>query len=254
MIFINQKQIKTEELSNLYPSNDVSASTLNILTSSKQIYHYDTLEQLQFELLLRKEIVSAANKLNRSGLKFKVFRKSICNADYWDRTRDGGFSVKKNVSSSDAIHDIFNHGSKYGTECATAILIVYFGALANIFSKDSYDRIFSDITLMNWHKIHSQLDEVGSVTNATDFLPGDRRYFKNPDVDPLTPEFQGENVIDMGSGSYYGHPFGVAKEKRIIDALNKLRKKGAVKPAYLMNSVGRPNFKNLSKLYYDNLS
>ncbi len=254
MIFINQKQVQAQELLTLYPSDNIAVNTINILTNSKEKYNYDTLEQLKFELLFRKEIVSAGNKLNRSGIKFRVFRQSICNTHFWNRTNDGGFTLKKNVSSWDAINDIFKHGSNYGTECATAILIVYFGALANIFSKESFDSVFSDITLMNWHKVHSKLKEVGSVMRVTDYLPGDRRYFKNPDVDPLTPEFQGENVLDMGSGNYYGHPFGVAKAKRIIDALNGLRKKGAEKPAYLLDSVGRPNFKNLSKTYYENNS
>ena len=39
-------------------------------------------------------------------MTFKTFRKSICNLDYWDRTKEGGFILKNGVTPSDAIKDI----------------------------------------------------------------------------------------------------------------------------------------------------
>ena len=56
-----------------------------------------------------------------------------------------------------------------------------------------------------------------------DYLPGDCRYFNNPDVDPLTPEWQGENAIDLSGGMYYGHGIGIKTADKIIEILNHNR-------------------------------
>ena len=61
---------------------------------------------------------------------------------------------------------------------------------------------------------------------------GDHTYFKNPDFDPAHSAFQGENVIYLGDGMYFGHGLGVVSEQGVIDSLNGLRKPGATKTAY----------------------
>lgn len=249
MILINNTPIQIEEWINRYPDKSSEREVLEILSLSEEVYLYDSIEDLEFELLLRKEIIYSADKLNKSGLKFKVFRKSICNEKYWERMNNGGFELKQQVKANEAIRDIYENGSKYGTECATAILIVYYGALLNVYTEEQFNTIFSDIILMNWHRIHPLLKEVGLVNEVSDHLPGDRRYFNNPDVDPLHPEWQGENVIDMGNGIYYGHGAGKKSAKWFIDKLNKLRKEDAKVSAYFMEEAGRPDFNNLEKFY-----
>jgi protein-glutamine gamma-glutamyltransferase len=114
--------------------------------------------------------------------------------------------------------------------------------------------MFPTIVLMNWHEIPYALREVGYLNDARDFFPGDRRYFKNPDVDPATPEWQGENVISLGDGLYYGHGIGTYKEDAFIKALNRNRRAGATRSAYLMNAAGRPDFEKLSRLYQNAIS
>lgn len=251
MIYINNKPLDIEELLSNYIADSVERKMINKLSKSNEKYYYSNIEELKFELLFRKEIVHAADLLNKSGMQFKVFRQSKCNEKFWNRSSDGGFKLKKNIKASEAIGDIFKNGRKYGTECATAMIIVYLGALLNIFSQKNYDELFTEIILMNWHRIHPLLKEVGYVNKIKDPLPGDRRYFDNPDVDPIHPEWQGENVIDMGEGIYYGHGAGKRTEKEFISKLNKLRKKNPKKSAYLMEEAGRPNFNNLAKLYYE---
>ncbi|MPM93916.1 Protein-glutamine gamma-glutamyltransferase [bioreactor metagenome] len=210
---------------------------------------YDSADQLKFEILLRNEIVKAAKELNNSGMSFEIFRESKCNPKFWIRTNEGGFKLKEGVRSSDAIADIFTNGSLYGTECATAMIIVYYKALLNIFPKEAFDRLFPKIHLMNWHYIDRLLKSTGSMRKEKDYLPGDRRYFANPDVNPTTPEWQGENAIDLNSVLYYGHGVGIFNSETIIKLLNENRIENPKRSAYLMEGAGRPDFKEFYGIY-----
>lgn len=102
---------------------------------------------------------------------------------------------------------------------------------------------------MNWHSLDTNLRELGYLQEVADYLPGDRRYVRNPDVNPETPEWQGENVIDLSNGLYYGHGIGIGNVEEIIRELNKNRKKDSTISAYLIDSVSRPNFKRLYSIY-----
>ena len=247
MIFIAGKKKTMEELSDL-AQNELKRSILTQLTSANEKLDYDSEEQLVFELNLRDQTVNAAKALNRSGMNFAIFRKSKCNTTFWTRTGEGGFRLKSGVSPSEAIEDIFKHGRKYATECATAMVIVYYGALLAVLGKNTFDRTFPKIELMNWHHIDRLLREIGMIKKYPFYLPGDRRYFANPDVDPMTPEWQGENVIDLNGKLYYGHGVGIQSASTIINALNENRIENADDSAYLMNSAGRPNYKNLYRI------
>jgi len=249
MIMINRDPLNTAALLSEFAENSIEREIINILESSSEIHAYDSISQLQFELKLRREIINASNALYRSKLSFQIFRNSTCNPDFWDRRNDGGFELKRGVKASDAIRDIFKNSSMYGTECATAMVIIYYKALLEVFPEDAFNSMFHTIYLMNWHRIERELREVGQMHRTKDYLPGDRRYFANPDVEPTTPEWQGENVIDLGGGIYYGHGVGKNNADFFIRSLNDNRKKDADESAYLMDSVGIPNFKRLAALY-----
>ncbi|MCL2773571.1 MAG: hypothetical protein FWD71_09505 [Oscillospiraceae bacterium] len=49
---------------------------------------------------------------------------------------------------------------------------------------------------------------------------------------------------------YYGHGIGITTADEIIRDLNSRRTEYAAKSAYLIDSVGRPDFKKLSDIYY----
>lgn len=249
MIIIQNQPLDTAALISQYPEDSVERDILRLLAGSGANIQYDSVDQLKFELLLRREIIQAANELYKSKLAFKVFRKTTCNPDFWIRRSDGGFALRSDVRPSDAIRDIYKNSSKYGTECATAMQIVYYKALLEVFGDDAFDQIFPNIILMNWHMISKELREVGFMHPAPVYLPGDRRYFANPDVDPLTPEWQGENVIDLSDGLFYGHGIGRHRAETFIKLLNGNRRDGADESAYLMDSAARPDFKRLHKLY-----
>lgn len=248
MIKISGERIDPNNIINEYPPNSIEAEIINILSSSDEVYVYDSIDQLKFELSMRSNTISASRELNASDFSFRIFRKSMCNPEYWNRTDEGGFLLKEGVKPSNGIKDIYTNSSLYGTECATAMVIVFYKALVDIYPEELFNKMFPSIHLMNWHYIDRDLD-IGYYENQEDYLPGDCRYFKNPDVDPLTPEWQGENAIDLGDGTYYGHGIGIETGDEIIEALNDYRIEGSTTSAYLLDSATRPNFKYLANRY-----
>jgi protein-glutamine gamma-glutamyltransferase len=253
MIIIDNKPAEASELAAVYPEDSIGRTIVDILSSSEKKYDYSSLDELKFEIRLREAIVDAARQLQKSNMAFEVFRESRANPEYWIRRDDGGFLLKAGVKPSEAVGDIFKNGSKYGTECATAMQIIYLKALLDVFPEDAFNRMFKNIYLMNWHNISRYLRQTGAMNPQADYLPGDRRYFANPDVDPETPEWQGENVVDLGGGLYFGHGIGTHKAETFIRELNGNRKSGATREAYLVQTAGRPDFKRLYNLYEDAL-
>lgn len=245
MIAIAGNIVNSEFINNIYKQNSIEKKITEIMMKSRNIYGYDSEKQLDFELKLRKSIIEAAKDLNKSKFAFKIFRKSTCNTDYWHRTLEGGFRLKEGVKPSDAIRDIYSNSSKYGTECSTAMVIIYYKALLDVLPEEVFNKLYSHIYLMNWQHLDRDL-EIINQTKVPDYLPGDCRYIKNPSVDPLHPEWQGENVIDLGNGMFYGHGIGIATVERIIEELNKKRIKGSTISAFLMGYAKRQNYKRLS--------
>lgn len=250
MILLSGRPFDTSSLANEYPENSVEQQLLHAMSEGAGRYNYDSLNQLKFELLLRKEIVNAAIALYKSRLSFAVFHKSKANPEYWDRTENGGFRLKQGAEPAAAIEDIFKNSSAYATECATAMVIVYYRALLNVFGKERFNELFPEIYLMNWHIEEPLLREIGTPKPAADILLGDRGYFSNPDVNPETPQWVGENVIVLPDSLYYGHGIGITTADRIIASLNDNRRTDATQSATFLDSAGRPNFKRLSDLYH----
>ncbi|HHW46207.1 MAG TPA: protein-glutamine gamma-glutamyltransferase [Clostridiales bacterium] len=244
MIIISNRLIT--DFQNGYNEHTVQAQILKLMMEGREEFRYPSLQVLEFELNLRNLIVEAAVKLAHSGLRFLIFRESVCNEQYWQRTSEGGFVLREGVMPSEAIKDIYKNGHLYGTECATAMVIVYYKALLEIYGEQLFNRSFVRIHLMNWHYLDPKLREIGQIHKTSTFLPGDRVYFTNPDVDPKTPELQGENAIDLGGGLYYGHGVGIARAEAIINMLNQNRMPGATRSAYFMDVAARPDF---TKLY-----
>ena len=248
MIQVAGSIIQSQVILSQYPTNSLEGVIIGILASSSEVYRYRSMEELNFELMLRKSIVKASRDLNNSYFAFEVFRESRCNPDYWNRTPEGGFLLKQGIKPSAAIRDIYVNSRLYGTECATAIVILYYKALVDVMPEELFNRLFAGIYLMNWQHLDRDLG-IATHRNQRDYLPGDCRYFRNPDVDPETPQWQGENAIDLGDGTYYGHGIGIRTAEGIIDALNRRRFSGSMTSAYLMDTATRPDFKYLAHQY-----
>ena len=74
MIYIAGTLIDGASVAEKYPSGSMERKILNIMLSSSHDYSYSSLSELEFELKLRKSIVSTAIDLYRSRFLFRVFR------------------------------------------------------------------------------------------------------------------------------------------------------------------------------------
>jgi len=225
---------------------------LQKLQDSPNVYAYQSMEHLHFEWDLRSSLVKAAEGLNASGASFSTFENSRCNPMFWNRTRQGGFELKPNVTPAAGIRDIWQNGHLYGFECATAAVIVLYGGVLGSIREDAFNSLFHDLLLFDWHYDSDlRLTEKNGKQYA---LPGDVLYFKNPDVSPETPEWQGENTIMLREDWYYGHGIGIASGQDIIHILNQNRVPGSRTSAYLMDMIIYPDFLYLSRFAKSNPS
>ncbi|MED4205067.1 protein-glutamine gamma-glutamyltransferase [Neobacillus mesonae] len=239
MIRINQQIVKPEDLSHEIISS-VDNSILKQMGAYHQVYQYQTIQQLKFELEYRSNTMKAARELNNSGAKFTTFRYAFPNKKYWDRLGNGGFLLKPEISPSIAILDILKNGKLYAFECSTGIAIVLYIATLYSIGKTRFDYLFTRLYLMDW-----QFDDDLPVHQKTgdDYLPGDVLHFNNPDFDPKQPHWRAENVVYFGDDKYYGHGVGIRNSSTIINFLNSKRKPDPKTSAYLMNMITRPDYK-----------
>lgn len=217
---------------------------IHMMNESSEVYSYQSVDQLAFELKLRKNIMLGARAMNQSKAQFAVFEDSRCNPQYWHLTPVGGFQLRQGVEPSEAIRDIYRNSPLYAFECAGAMLIIYYHAVLNVIGELSFNKLFPDIYIYSWHAD----PDLGLTNNYSDkFIPGDVVYFNNPDFDPRASYSRGENAVVLGNGLYFGHGPGILKAKQMIRKLNSRRKPRAKQSAYLTDLIIRPSFKDLAE-------
>jgi protein-glutamine gamma-glutamyltransferase len=213
-------------------------------------YRYDSVEVLLFELGVRTHIVESASSLSKSGVRFSGFQHSRCNEAFWDRNEKGGFELKKGVSTQDGIRDIFTNGHLYAFECAAAVVIVLYKAILESINPRRFDLLFSDLLLYDWH-YNSNL-RLQDRIHPEEAVAGDVLYFKNPDFDPSTPWWRGENVVKLEQTLYYGHGIGIRTAEEIITGLNRSRKPGSTQSAFLADRFDQLDFSFLWRISSSN--
>ncbi len=248
MIQIDRNLITDDSVIRQYQTGSTKRQIADMMHNSDAVYTYASVKMLDFELSARREIVNASERLNNSFFTFKLFKDSTCNPAYWDRTQEGGFRLKKQANPHEAIRDILRNSRMYGTECATAIVIVFYLGLVEVMPPELFDRLFGDMYLMDWKYLDVDLG-VRTYRGVKNSLPGDCLYFKNPDVNPDTPEWQGENAIELLNGYYYGHGIGIKTAESMIRELNRNRVHGSQNSAYLMDQIVKPDFRYLGNKY-----
>jgi protein-glutamine gamma-glutamyltransferase len=153
-----------------------------------------------------------------------------------------------------ALMDIFNNPEMYSFECATAMVILRYKAMLDLIGEEDFNRICDDLRIGVWDqedhaaaiwKVSGQSNggEQVDMTAETkaEMMPGDYAYFKNWDVTEAAFKggWQGENVIFLGEGKYYGHPFGITEGTKIVKYLNKHRNIGSTRSASLLDLHAR---------------
>lgn len=209
-------------------------------------YRYASVEELRFELAGRVRMVEAALMLYAGGAGFAVFSQSRCNPRFWIRTSDGGFRLRGDVTPADAINDIFANGSLYAFECATAIVIVFYKAVLEMIGAPIFNKRFAALFVRDWQydrDLHLKL-----FKGLGEAYLGDVLYFRNPDVDPAQSQWQGENAVILGDDRYFGHGIGITGGEAIIRALNRRRKPGATRSAYLTDDVLALDYTHLYRM------
>ena len=209
-------------------SDPIEKIIIKQMYESSVYYSYSFLDEISFELKLRKNIIVSARAMDKSSVEFEIFANARCNPKYWNLTNVGGFQLKPDVRPSDAIQDIYNNGSLYAFECATAKVIIFYHAVLNSIGEELFNQYFQNLYLYSWH-----FDTV---------------YFNNPDVNPETSWWRGENAVVLEDDTYFGHGLGIMTKEKVIQALNKMRKPNSNQSAYLMDRVTRPNFNHLARL------
>ncbi|WP_223881836.1 protein-glutamine gamma-glutamyltransferase [Niallia endozanthoxylica] len=211
------------------------------LADSLSPHYYETTHQFLFDILLKENIIKAAKLLNDKRPDFSPFVTSKFNPTFWTKT-PFGYSLKPNVLPSNAISDIYNNSSEYGFECETAVVLIFYKAVLDSISNRSFNHLFQKLLVWDW----SYDRDLGIYTESgNNFIPGDVVYFYNPDYDH--PIWMGENAVYLGRDLYFGHGIGVKTSEEMIAALNTLRKKNAVKSAYLMSQHSRLNIRYLAQ-------
>ncbi len=241
MITIGGNGTNKEELANGV-QRPLERTILEVMYNSPFSYSYRTIDALWFEIRFRVAITESSRELYYSGVQFADFYRSRCNPMFWDLLPDGAFQLKMGVPASEAVLDIYQNGRLYAFECATAMIIILYHAALKMLPPIQFNRLFANMRLWGW-KYDQDLQIVHNI--PPDYLPGDIRYVKNPDVNPLTPEWQGENVVDLGDGTFFGHGLGFRPLEGMIEALAMRRRPGATRMPYLMLPATRPGFSYL---------
>ncbi|PEJ60288.1 protein-glutamine gamma-glutamyltransferase [Bacillus sp. AFS002410] len=224
------------------PSDSVVKMLIQRINEDQTEHEYRSINE--FESILRNNIILSARAMYQSRINFAVFAKSRCNPMYWQLMGTGGFLLRQGVKPSDAIKDIFINSPYYAFECATAMVIIFYNAVLNLIGENLFNQIFQNIYLYGWHAD----PDLGISAQYAPIIPGDVVYFNNPDFSFLTPEWRGENAVVLGDGTFFGHGLGIMPAEQIIFNLNRMRRPGAFRSAYLTNSVTRPNINQLAKL------
>ncbi|WP_410771632.1 protein-glutamine gamma-glutamyltransferase [Fontibacillus sp. BL9] len=221
----------------------VEQEILRYKQQSPVTYRYGSIGELEFELKTRSAIVEAARALHASGAKFATFKNSRCNEALWIREQNGGFRLRNGVTPAEGIRDIFRNGRAYAFECATAMVIVLYKGVLDSIGEPAFNAYFAGLFLYDW-KYDSDL----RIISAMEAYPGDVLYFKNPDFNPMTPEWRGENGILLPGGTIFAHGMGIRTPEEIIALLNTRRRPGSMTSAYQTDDIETLDFAYIQRL------
>lgn len=227
------------QLNSMWNFGSSEKSIIQHMYKAPVLYSYPSTDEFLFEINFRTKIIESAKGMNESQMEFTIFEYARCNSKYWNLTDVGGFQLRNDVRPSAAIQDIYKNSSLYAFECATACIIIFYHAILNSIGDHLFNLIFQNLYLYSWH---TDPDLELDTFYADHFLPGDVVYFNNPDFNPKTSWFRGENAVVLSDDSFFGHGIGIRTAEQMIQSLNEYRNPKSNQSAYLTRSITRPSF------------
>lgn len=194
-----------------------------------------------------KGMVDAAEKMHSAGISFQLIKNHKANPDFWSVDASGTLTLKPGVKASDAINDMLSNNGKYGFECATGLVATYYVAMLDVLGPKDFDRVASDLRIGPWD-MENDLERLMIEThpdggwnaevplkNPDKLLPGGYYYFRNWDVtdEARARGWQGENVIYLGGGKFYGHGIGLGPGTDFVTKLKAESKPDGKTPSLL---------------------
>lgn len=225
---------------------EVEGVIIEQMLNSPELFSYLSVNELRFEINLRKNIMESAQEMSASEVAFTIFENARCNPTYWTLTSAGGFLLRPGVRPSDAILDIYRNSYLYGFECATAIIIIYYQSILKSIGRSRFDSIFQNIYLYSWH---TNPDLEIHYIYSKQFVPGDVVYFNNPEYHPYASWYRGLNAVVLSDGTFFGHGFGIMTAEEIIEFLNTQRHPESRQSAYIENLITRISPTTVHKLF-----
>lgn len=193
-------------------------------------------------------VVGACEDMAKAGHGFALWQDHKFNPQLWEPIGGGGFIIKLGVTPSEAMKDLFAHPELYEFECLTAQIILRYQAMLSLLGPADFDAACVDLRVGPARfepTLGAQFEITGAGVPATDarkaeLRVGDYTYFKNWDVTPQAHAegWQGENVVVLGEGRYYGHPFGITTGDEIVRFLDEKRNPGSTRSASLIEVQG----------------
>lgn len=217
-------------------------------------------EALRDRVKIGAAMVGACEDMDGAKHRFALIKDHAFNPAFWEPRGGGSFALKAGVKPSDAVKDMFANPDQYQFECATALVIVHYKAMLDLLGPKDFDAACANLQMGPWvyestMSTHWKIDGSGS-TEATAarreaLRGGDYTYIRNWEVSDQGRDagWQGENVIALGNGQYYGHPFGIATEDHIVNYLNGHRNAGSTRSASMLDLQARldPSLLGLDK-------
>jgi len=237
MLVIQEQRLTISQAQQLSPTLNHSQAILSSMVNNSDVYLFSSEQIFRIDVTLRSHIIDSALTLAKNGVNFETFYRTKGNPNYWEITEMGGLQLRNGSQPSTALQDIFNNGSAYGFECATAMEIVLLHGMLLTIGERLFNELYHNLYLWDWQDIPNLPLTIVSVQQGD--IPGDVRYFKNPQVSPNHMAFQGENVIVLPDKRYYGHGIGIGDHDYFVTQLNRARRPGATMDAYLMPRATR---------------
>jgi hypothetical protein len=201
---------------------------------------YDTIEQFENEVRLRKELIAGMQRIHEGGVNIDYNHAGdnlTLPLDEWQAmaaydeegepaaaaNEAGAAAFRSRNTPAAAVDAIFaDKDEHYFLECNTATVAIHYRALRQVLGTDAFNQMFADgLTLMpEWLTTGPEDGDAPSLelipeaaeapATLENLVPGDWVYFVNyPDYAVRHPNgaFTGENALYLGGGRFRG--FGV---------------------------------------------